>query len=119
MSIAIDCAISLTAFTAFILDLGQHISIPVALGTLTSFLVVMTLLGLTVIISLEKLRVLGGILLVIIAISIIVLIVDQEVKYQGLFAMPCLVDAQGNSLIFGLDIMWLHCICSCCRACRR
>jgi len=27
------------------------------------------------------------------------------VKYQGLFAMPNLVDAQGNSLIFSLDIM--------------
>lgn len=170
LPMAIGCAISLTAFTAFSLVLGQHISIPVALGAvllmgvlftiisvtgirawllcnlpmgvahgtgigiglfllliaangvglvvnnshdglpvalgaLTSFPVVMTLLGLTVIIGLEKLRVPGGILLVIIAISVIGLIVDPEVKYQGLFAMPSLVDAQGNSLIFSLDIM--------------
>lgn len=170
LPMAIGCAISLTAFTAFSLVLGQHISIPVALGAvllmgvlftiisvtgirawllrnlpmgvahgtgigiglfllliaangvglvvknshdglpvalgaLTSFPVVMTLLGLTVIIGLEKLRVPGGILLVIIAISVIGLIVDPEVKYQGLFAMPSLVDAQGNSLIFSLDTM--------------
>ncbi|CDG47018.1 NCS2 family permease [Serratia symbiotica] len=170
LPMAIGCAISLTAFTAFSLVLGQHISIPVALGAvllmgvlftiisvtgirawllrnlpmcvahgtgigidlfllliaangvglvvknshdglpvalgaLTSFPVVMTLLGLTVIIGLEKLRVPGGILLVIIAISVIGLIVDPEVKYQGPFAMPSLVDAQGNSLIFSLDIM--------------
>lgn len=170
LPMAIGCAISLTAFTAFSLVLSQHISIPVALGVvllmgvlftiisvtgirawllrnlpmgvahgtgigiglfllliaanvvglvvknsqdglpvalgaLTSFPVVMTLLGLTVIIGLEKLRVPGGILLVIIAISVIGLIVDPEVKYQGLFAMPSLVDAQGNSLIFSLDIM--------------
>lgn len=84
---------------------NSHDGLPVALGALTSFPVVMTLLGLTVIIGLEKLRVPGGILLAIIAISVIGLIVDPEVKYQGLFAMPSLVDAQGNSLIFSLDIM--------------
>ncbi len=145
LPMAIGCVISLTAFTSFSLVLGQHISIPVALGVvllmgvlftiilvtsicawllrnlpmgvahgtgigiglfllliaangivlvvknshdgllvalgaLTSFLVVVTLLGLTVIISLEKPRVPGGILLVIIAISVIGLIVDPEVK---------------------------------------
>ena len=32
LPMAIGCAISLTAFTAFSLVLGQHISIPVALG---------------------------------------------------------------------------------------
>ncbi len=170
LPMAIGCAISLTAFTAFSLVLGQHISIPVALGAVfvmgvlftvisvtgirawilrnlpmgvahgtgigiglfllliaangvglvvknpldglpvalgafTSFPVVMTLVGLAVIFGLEKLRVPGGILLVIIAISIIGLIVDPAVKYQGLFAMPSLADADGKSLIFSLDIM--------------
>lgn len=84
---------------------NSHDGLPVALGALTSFPVVVTLLGLTVIIGLEKLRVPGSILLVIIAISVIGLIVDPEVKYQGLFAMLSLVDARGNSLIFSLDIM--------------
>ncbi|NMC22744.1 MAG: NCS2 family permease, partial [Serratia sp.] len=170
LPLAIGCAISLTAFTAFSLVLGQHISVPVALGAVflmgvlftiisvtgirswilrnlpmgvahgtgigiglfllliaangvglvvknpldglpvalgafTSFPVVMTLLGLAVIFGLEKLRVPGGILLVIIAISIIGLIFDPAVKYQGLFAMPSLAGADGKSVIFDLDIM--------------
>ncbi|VTR56081.1 Putative permease yjcD [Serratia fonticola] len=78
---------------------------PVALGAFTSFPVVMTLIGLAVIFGLEKLRVPGGILLVIIAISVIGLIFDPAVKYQGLFAMPSLAGPDGKSLIFSLDIM--------------
>lgn len=170
LPLAIGCAISLTAFTAFSLVLGQHISIPVALGAVflmgvlftlisvtgirswilrnlpmgvahgtgigiglfllliaangvglviknpldglpvalgafTSFPVVMTLLGLAVIFGLEKLRVPGGILLVIIVISIIALLFDPSVKYQGLFAIPSLSDEQGQSLFFNLDIL--------------
>ena len=61
--------------------------LPVALGAFTSFPVVMTLVGLAVIFGLEKLRVPGGILLVIIAISIIGLIFDPAVKYRG--CSPC------------------------------
>ena len=167
---AIGCAISLTAFTAFSLVLGQHISIPVALGAVflmgvlftlisvtgirswilhnlpmgiahgtgigiglfllliaangvglviknpleglpvalgafTSFPVMMSLLGLAIIFGLEKLKVPGGILLVIIGISIVGLIFDPSVKYQGLFALPSLSAADGSSLIFSLDIM--------------
>lgn len=170
LPMAIGCAISLTAFTAFSLVLGQQISVPVALGAVflmgviftlisvtgirtwilrnlpmgiahgtgigiglfllliaatsvglviknpqagmpvalgefTSFPVLMSLLGLAAIFGLEKRKVTGGILLVIIAISIIGLIFDPDVKYQGLFAMPSLADADGNSLIFSLDIM--------------
>lgn len=52
----------------------------------------------------EKLRVPGGILLVIIAISIIGLIFDPAVKYRG--CSPCrAADADGKSLIFSTDIM--------------
>lgn len=170
LPLAIGCAISLTAFTAFSLVLGQQISVPVALGAVflmgvlftlisatgirawilrnlpmgvahgtgvgiglfllliaadgvglvvknpgpglpvalghfPSFPVVMTLVGLAVIFGLEKLRVPGGILLTIIAISVIGLIFDPAVTYQGLFAMPSLSDAQGNSLVFSLDIL--------------
>jgi len=170
LPLAIGCAISLTAFTAFSLVLGQHISVPVALGAVflmgilftlisatgirawilrnlpmgvahgtgvgiglfllliaadgiglvvknpepglpvalgnfVSFPVLMSLLGLAVIFGLEKRRVPGGILLTIIAISILGLIFDPAVKYQGMFAMPSLTDEQGHSLVFDLDIM--------------
>ena len=171
LPMAIGCAISLTAFTAFSLVLGQHISVPVALGAVflmgvlftlisatgirawilrnlpmgvahgtgvgiglfllliaangvglvvknpvpgalpvelgdfASFPVMMSLAGLAAIFGLEKLRVPGGILLTIIAISVLGLIFDPAVKYQGLFAMPSLSDSQGNSLVFSLDIL--------------
>ncbi|WP_292986602.1 NCS2 family permease [Pantoea sp.] len=170
LPMAIGCAISLTAFTAFSLVLGQHISVPVALGAVflmgllftlisvtgirawilrnlpmgvahgtgvgiglfllliaadgvglvvknpaaglpvalghfTTFPVMMTLLGLAAIIGLEKRRVPGGILLTIIAISLLGLIFDPAVSYQGLFALPSLRDASGQSLLFSLDIM--------------
>lgn len=169
LPLAIGCAISLTAFTAFSLVLGQHISIPVALGAVflmgvlftiisvtgirswilrnisggvahgtgigiglfllliaansvglvvsnpheglpvalgqfTAFPVIMTLLGLAAIIGLEKRRVTGGILMVIIAISILGLMFDPAVHFNGLFAMPSLSDEHGNSLILSLDI---------------
>ena len=79
--------------------------LPVALGQFASFPVIMTLIGLAAIFGLEKLRVPGGILLTILAISVIGLIFDPAVKYQGLFAMPSLSDAQGNTLLFSLDIL--------------
>jgi len=169
LPMAIGCAISLTAFTAFSLVLGQHISVPVALGAVflmgvaftlisatgirswilhnlplgvaqgtgigiglflliiaangvglvvknpieglpvalghfASFPVIMSLVGLAAIFGLEKRRVPGGILLVIIAISVLGLIFDPNVSYRGLFALPTLSDAQGHSLIFNLDI---------------
>ncbi|MEK9496563.1 NCS2 family permease [Photorhabdus sp. P32] len=169
LPMAIGCAISLTAFTAFSLVLGQQITIPVvlgavflmgclftvisvtgirswilrnipmgiahgagigiglfllliasngvglviknpleglpvALGSFTSFPVVMTLLGLAVIFGLEKLKVPGGVLLVIIVISVIGLIFDPAVKYQGFFKVPSLGD-DGLSLIFSMDVM--------------
>ncbi|WP_416410475.1 NCS2 family permease [Pantoea sp. App145] len=170
LPMAIGCAISLTAFTAFSLVLGQHISVPVALGAVflmgllftvisatgirawilrnlpmgvahgtgigiglfllliaadsiglvvknpaaglpvelghfASFPVIMALVGLAAIFGLEKRRVPGGILLTIVGISIVGLIFDPAVKFQGLFAMPSLKDASGQSLVFSLDIM--------------
>ena len=144
---AIGCAISLTAFTAFSLVIGQHVSIPVALGAVflmglvftlisatgirswilrnlpssiahgagigiglfllliaangvglvvgnqaglpvklgdfTSFPVMMSLIGLAFIIGLEKMKVKGGILWVIIAITIVGLIFDPNVTFNG------------------------------------
>lgn len=77
--------------------------LPVALGEFTSLPVLASLIGLAIIFGIERLRVPGGILLVIIGISIFGLIFDPNVKYQGLFAMPNLT-AEG-SLIGTMDIM--------------
>ncbi|CAH0526073.1 NCS2 family permease [Vibrio hippocampi] len=168
LPLAIGCAISLTAFTAFSLVLGQGVSIPVALGAVflmgvlftaitvtgvrqwiltnlpsgiahgtgigiglfllliaadgvglvvknphaglpvalgefTSFPVIMSIVGLAAIIGVEKRRVTGGILLVIIAISALGLLVDPSVTYQGLFALPSF--GGENSLIASMDII--------------
>ncbi len=170
LPLAIGCAISLTAFTAFSLVLGQHISVPVALGAVflvgllftfisvtgirawilrnlpmgvahgtgigiglfllliaadgiglvvknpaaglpvalgnfTSFPVIMSLIGLATIFGLEKRRTPGGILMTILAISVIGLIFDPAVTWHGLFAMPSLNDASGQSAMFSMDIM--------------
>lgn len=169
LPMAIGCAISLTAFTAFSLVLGQGISIPVALGAVflmgvvftaitvtgvrqwiltnlphgiahgtgigiglfllliaangvglvvknpyeglpvmlgefTSLPVLMSVFGLAAIFGLEKRRVPGGILLVIVAISVFGIIFDPNVVYQGLFAMPSF-GAEGESLLGTMDIM--------------
>ncbi len=168
LPMAIGCAISLTAFTAYSLVLGQGVSIPVALGAIflmgvvftvitvtgvrqwiltnlplgiahgtgigiglfllliaassvslviknpapglpvhlgdfTSFPVIMSILGLAAIFGLERRRVPGGILLVIIMISILGLIFDPNVKFQGVFAMPSF--GGEHSLIATMDIM--------------
>lgn len=164
---AIGCAISLTAFTAFSLVLGQGISIPVALGAIflmgviftivsvtgirswilknlpssiahgagigiglfllliaangvglvvgndaglpvkmgefNSFPVIMSLFGLAAIIGLERLKVKGSILWVIIAITAIGLIFDPNVKFGGeVFKMPSFGE---QSLFLELDVM--------------
>ncbi|STZ08987.1 Putative permease yjcD [Moraxella caprae] len=164
---AIGCAISLTAFTAFSLVLGQGIGIPVALGAIflmgllftlisitgirawilknlpssiahgagigiglfllliatngvglvikndaglpvkmgefTSFGVIMSLIGLAAIVGLEKRQVKGGILWVIIAITIIGLIFDPNVKFGGsIFKLPSFGD---ESLFGAMDVM--------------
>lgn len=164
---AIGCAISLTAFTAFSLVLGQGVSVPVALGAIflmgvvfsvisitgvrawilrnlpssiahgagigiglfllliaangvglvvkndaglpvmmgefVSLPVLLSLLGLAVIIGLEKLRIKGSILWVIIAITLIGLVIDPAVKSDGtLLKMPSFGE---NSLFLQLDIV--------------
>ena len=168
LPMAIGCAISLTAFMAFSLVLGQGVSIPVALGAVflmgvvftaitvtglrqwilthlpigiahgtgigiglfllliaangvglveknlaeglpvkfgdfTSLPVMMSVLGLAAIFGLEKRRVPGGILLVIVTISMFGLIFDPNVTYHGLFAMPSI---GGEGSLFGtMDVM--------------
>ena len=164
---AIGCAISLTAFTAFSLVLGQGVSIPVALGAIflmgvvftlisvtgirawilknlpssiahgagigiglfllliaangvglvvandaglpvkmgefTSLPVLMSLVGLAAIIGLEKLQIKGSILWVIIAITIIGLIFDPNVKFDGnVLKVPSF---GAESLFMQMDVM--------------
>lgn len=163
---AIGCAISLTAFTAFSLVLGQGVSVPVALGAIflmgvvftlisvtgirawilrnlpasiahgagigiglfllliaangvglvvaneaglpvkmgdfVSLPVMMSLVGLAAIVGLERLQVKGGILWVIIAITIIGLVVDPNVKFGGsILKVPSF---GSESLFLSLDI---------------
>lgn len=77
--------------------------LPVAFGDFTSFPVLCTLIGLATIIGLEKRKVPGAILLVIVLISIIGVIFDPAVTYTEFFAMPSFTDQNGKSLFFALD----------------
>lgn len=83
---------------------NEQAGLPVALGQFTSFPVLMSLIGLAVIFGLEKRKTPGGVLMVIIAISIIGLIFDPQVKYQGFFKLPTLGE-DGLSLLFSMDIV--------------
>lgn len=78
--------------------------LPVALGHITAFPVMMSILGLAAIFGLERRRVPGGILLVIVAISALGLIFDPAVKYTGVFALPSLSAPGHASLIGAMDI---------------
>ncbi|AOI86786.1 permease [Burkholderia cepacia] len=78
--------------------------LPVSLGQITALPVIMSVVGLAAIFGLEKRRVPGGILLVVIAISIFGLIFDPAVKYHGIFALPSLSAPGHASLIGAMDI---------------
>lgn len=78
--------------------------LPVALGHITAFPVVMSMLGLAAIFGLEQRKVPGGILLVVVALSAIGLAFDPAVKFTGVFAMPSLSSPGHASLIGSMDI---------------
>ncbi|MDN7490894.1 NCS2 family permease [Burkholderia sp. AU45274] len=78
--------------------------LPVSLGQITAFPVIMSIIGLAAIFGLERRRVPGGILLVVIAISIFGLVFDPSVKYHGIFALPSLSAPGHASLIGAMDI---------------
>ena len=82
---------------------NPHAGLPVAMGDFVSLPVLASLAGLAAIFGLEKRRVPGGILLVIIAISVFGLIFDPNVKYQGFFALPAF--GGEHSLIGSMDLM--------------
>ena len=82
---------------------GNHAGLPLKLGDFASFPVMMSLLGLAFIIGLERMQVKGGILWVIIAITIIGLIFDSNVKFGGeVFRMPTFGE---QSLFLQLDVI--------------
>lgn len=100
--IGIGLFLLLIAATNVKLVINSGIDIPVKMGEFTSFPVIMSLLGLSAIVGLERLKVKGSILWVIIAITIIGLIFDPNVKYSGFFKMPSFGE---NSLFLALDVM--------------
>lgn len=78
--------------------------LPLALGHIGAFPVIMSVIGLAAIFGLEKRRVPGGILLVVVAISAIGLALDPGVTYHGIFALPSLSAPGHTSLIGAMDI---------------
>lgn len=78
--------------------------LPVQLGHITAFPVLMSILGLAAIFGLERRKVPGGILLVIIAISALGLAFDPAVRFTGVFALPSLSAPGHESLIGTMDI---------------
>lgn len=83
---------------------NPHAGLPVALGDFGSFPVLLSVLGLAAIFGLEKKKVPGAILIVIVAISLLALMFDDKVAFTGVFAMPSLSDENGQSLIGAMDI---------------
>ena len=74
---------------------NEGAGLPVQLGEITAFPVIMTVLGLAIF-GLERRKVPGGILMVIIAISILGLIFDPKVTWRGFSAMPSLSGENGS-----------------------
>ncbi|MGL4712954.1 MAG: NCS2 family permease [Shewanella sp.] len=101
--IGIGLFLLLIATNSVQLIVSNSAGLPVKLGDINSLPVIATIVGLAATIGLERRGVPGGILLVIIALSVFGLVFDPSVKYQGLFALPDFTSE--HSLIGQLDIM--------------
>jgi AGZA family xanthine/uracil permease-like MFS transporter len=77
---------------------------PVSLGHITAFPVLMSIFGLAAILGLERRRVPGGILIVVVGLSALGLAFDPAVHYTGVFALPSLSAPGHASLIGAMDI---------------
>jgi adenine/guanine/hypoxanthine permease len=77
---------------------------PVSLGHITALPVLMSVFGLAAILGLERRRVPGGILLVVVGLSAIGLAFDPAVHFHGVFAVPSLSAPGHASLIGAMDI---------------
>lgn len=75
--------------------------LPVKLGDFTSFPVLMALFGLFLVVAFDHLKIKGGILIVIVAITVLALVFDPNVKYTQFAKLPTFGD---NSHFFSFDI---------------
>ncbi|MEZ9197133.1 NCS2 family permease [Shewanella sp. 10N.286.54.B9] len=101
--IGIGLFLLLIATNSVNLIVSNDAGLPVKLGDINSLPVIATIVGLAATIGLERRGMPGGILLVIIALSVFGLVFDPSVTYQGLFALPDLMSE--TSLIGQLDVM--------------
>ncbi|MEH6465284.1 MAG: NCS2 family permease [Shewanella psychromarinicola] len=101
--IGIGLFLLLIATNSVNLIVSNDAGLPVQLGDINSLPVIATIIGLAMTIGLERRGMPGGILLVIVGLSVFGLIFDPNVTYQGLFALPNLMSE--TSLIGQLDIM--------------
>lgn len=101
--IGIGLFLLLIATNSVQLIVASDAGLPVKLGDIQSLPVIAAIVGLAATIGLERRGVPGGILIVIVALSVFGLIFDPSVKYQGLFAWPDIMSEQ--SLIGKMDIM--------------
>jgi AGZA family xanthine/uracil permease-like MFS transporter len=101
--IGIGLFLLLIATNSVKLIVSNDAGLPVKLGDINSLPVIATIIGLAMTIGLERRGTPGGILLVIVGLSIFGLVFDPSVTYQGLFALPDLMSE--TSLIGQLDIM--------------
>lgn len=101
--IGIGLFLLLIAANGVKLVVANDAGLPVKMGNFASFEVMMAMIGLAAIIGLERLQVKGGILWVIIAITVIGLIFDPNTTFSGsVFKLPSFGE---NSLVFQLDVM--------------
>lgn len=101
--IGIGLFLLLIATNSVQLIVANDAGLPVKLGDINSLPVIATVLGLAATIGLERRGVPGGILLVIIGLSLFGLVFDPSVKFQGFFAVPDFTSE--HSLIGQMDIM--------------
>lgn len=101
--IGIGLFLLLIATNSVQLIVANDAGLPVKLGDINSLPVIATVLGLAATIGLERRGVPGGILLVIIGLSLFGLVFDPSVTFQGLFAVPDFTSE--HSLIGQMDIM--------------
>ncbi|MFB2638899.1 NCS2 family permease [Shewanella bicestrii] len=101
--IGIGLFLLLIATNSVQLIVANDAGLPVKLGDINSLPVIATVLGLAATIGLERRGVPGGILLVIIGLSLFGLVFDPSVKFQGFFAVPDFTSE--HSLIGHMDIM--------------
>lgn len=100
--IGIGLFLFLIATNSIELIIRSDAGLPITLGDVSSLPVIASIIGLAAIIALESRKLPGGILLVIIALSVFGLLFDDNVAYQGFFALPTFLGE--GSLIAEMDI---------------